>query len=107
MTKEQEMLFEQSRLLFPGTKRGSQTEFDNFKKHKDWKNVLPLLKPAVERQIQWRLNSNGDFRPGWKNFRTWINRTCWEDEVTVAPVVVKETTAEIMARLKAEGQLDD
>ncbi len=56
-------IFEQSRQLYPGTKRGGQTEFGNFKRHKDWKTVLPLLKPAVERQIEWRAESNCEFMP--------------------------------------------
>ena len=49
--------FDDARKKYPSTKRGNQTEFNNFvKKHNDWKNVLPLLLPAVEHQIVWRDN---------------------------------------------------
>ena len=100
MTKQD--IFEQARKLFPGTKRGYETEFKNFKRHKDWTTTLLLLKPAIEQQIQWRKDSNGDFRPCWKHFRTWINQRCWEDEMPVAPR--EESTAERVAKLKAEGK---
>lgn len=77
--------FDEARKLYPGTKRGCKTECDNFcRKHKDWRVVLPLLKPAIQEQIAWRQGANGDFRPPWKNFRTWINRRCWEDELSLA-----------------------
>lgn len=73
--------FEVARKLYPGTKRGKDTEFVNYKKkHKDWGAVTKLLRPAIELQIKWRENANGDFRPDWKNFSTWINNRCWEDE---------------------------
>lgn len=73
--------FEQARKIYPGTKRGQKTEFEYFqKKHKDWKGVLPLLKPAIEAQIKWRENGNGEFRPAWKGFQSWIYNRCWEME---------------------------
>ena len=74
--KEYMSIFDQARKLFKGTKRGLQTEYDNFtKKHKDWKDILPLLKPAVTQQIEWRAE-DGRY---WKNFKTWINNRCWEE----------------------------
>ena len=81
--KEYISIFNDARKLFGGTKRGNETEFHNFtRKHKDWREVLPLIKPAIETQSRWRQNvSTGDFRPPWKNFQTWINNRCWEDEV--------------------------
>jgi len=75
------LVFDEARKLFPGTKRKCQTEFGNFiKKHKNWRGFLPLLKPAIEQQIKWRQDANGEFRPSWKNFQTWINNSCWEEE---------------------------
>ncbi len=75
-------IFDIARKLCGGTKRGNATEFENFvKKHKDWKESLGLLLPAIQNQLDWRLAANGEFRPQWKNFRTWINQRCWEDEV--------------------------
>ena len=78
--------FEQARKKYPGTKRGLNTEYKNFKKkHTDWKKVLPLLEPAIGRQIEWRMRSKATnrFVPEWKNFKTWINNRCWEDEVSI------------------------
>lgn len=75
--------FESFRKKYPGTKRGHDTEFNNFKKkHKDWKIVLPLLEPAVDGQIAYRkkLKEVGAFIPNWKNMQTWLNQRCWEEE---------------------------
>lgn len=80
--------FEEARKLFPGTKLGYKSEFDNFrKKYKDWNGLLPLLKPAITAQIEYRdaaLREDA-FVPVWKNFQTWINKRCWEEE----PGVIK------------------
>lgn len=76
--------FETFRLRFPGRKRGFATEFELFKKHKDWKEVIPLLLPAVEAQIAWRATTIAKdpnaFVPSWKNLKTWLNNRCWEEE---------------------------
>ena len=46
-------LFEVVRKLYPGTKRGLETEFRDFiRKHTDWREVLPLLRPALESRIE-------------------------------------------------------
>ena len=85
LSKDKEMsIFDESRKLFKGTKRGLQTEFDNFRKHEDWEDVLPLLKPAVVNQIAWRVE-DGRY---WKNFKTWINQRCWEETQGVSCVVL-------------------
>lgn len=77
--------FNEARTLYPGTKRGNPTEFANFKKkHGDWKTIIPLLLPAIQKQKQWRSEANGEFRPPWKIFATWINNSCWEDSVDIA-----------------------
>ena len=82
-TEDERAIFESARKLYPHTKRGLDTEFKDFqKKHRDWRQVLPLLKAAIEKQIEWRKNANGDFRPEWKNFQTWTNQRCWELEMT-------------------------
>ena len=83
--------FEQARKLYPGTKRGLPTELDNFKKHKDWKEVLSLLVPAIEAQIQWRKTANGEFREAWKHFRTWINQRWWEVDLPETVETDKKT----------------
>ena len=74
-------IFDLFRKLFPGTKRGNETEFKDFTKHKDWKEVLPLLLPAVENQIEYRSKIPSDkFIPEWKHLKTWLHQRCWEDE---------------------------
>jgi hypothetical protein len=74
-------IFDDARKLYPGTKRGCSAELTDFqKKHKDWREVIPLLKPAIEAQIAWRQHANGEFRPPWKHFKTWLNQRCWTEE---------------------------
>jgi len=75
--------FEKARILYPGSKRGLDTEFDNFKKkNKNWSEILPLIEPAIQREIihKTHLKNSGQFCPAWKNFQTWINGRCWEQE---------------------------
>ncbi len=79
-----ESAFDEFRKLYPGTKRGLETEFDHFtKKHSDWKEVVNDLKGIIECQINQRqvlanLPST-KFIPNWKNLSTWINNRCWEE----------------------------
>lgn len=74
--------FEIFRKEYKGTKKGLETEFKNFQKHKDYKDVLPLLLIAIENQLKWKkieFEIEG-FTPQWKNLQTWINQRCWEEE---------------------------
>ena len=75
--------FDKARKLWPGVKRGRETEFVCLKKHKDWKDVVPLLYPAIEQQIIRHHNKAiaypSVFVPPWKNFKTWLNNRCWEE----------------------------
>ena len=110
--------FEVARKLYPGTKRGYQTEFDNFKKkHKDWNKVLPLLLPAIQYQIDWRRRAKSKFMPPfippWKNFKTWMNNRCWECEfeqleerkVEPVPVPVKPKKVFVSLTLEEKRQI--
>ena len=95
-------IFNEARKLYPGTKRGNETEFKNFIKHKNWKEVLSLLLPSIKNQIRYRENAPSDkFVPEWKNFKTWINNKCWED---IMPVIKsrKQLEDEKYERDKAE-----
>tara|TARA_Y100000310_G_C20014261_1_gene504385 strand:+ start:51 stop:416 length:366 start_codon:yes stop_codon:yes gene_type:complete len=77
-------IFDEARKLYPGTKRGLKVEWDSFrKKHKNYRKIVPLLKPAIERQIahKKKLKAAKRFVPEWKNFKTWINQSCWEEEL--------------------------
>lgn len=80
---EEEELFEKFRLAYQGSKNGHDTEFKNFKKHKDWKEVVRFLLPAHERQeaIREQQKRETGWRPQPKNLKTWINNRCWEEEI--------------------------
>jgi hypothetical protein len=79
---EEEEAFERARKLYPSTaKRGHATEWVNFrKKHKDWREAVADLEPAIRIQIREReLKTKAkEFVPPWKNFQTWINQRYWE-----------------------------
>lgn len=79
----EEQIFEDFRKVYLGTKRGCKVEFENFKKkHKDWKEVLPNLKPAYERQIAAKKAQRGSIDPRYeKHLQTYINQRCWEEEI--------------------------
>ena len=69
-------MLDSARKEYPGTKRGIDTEYSNFKKKlSDWKDVVSLLYPAIIDQIKFRnqLNNACKFVPDCKNMQTWIN----------------------------------
>ena len=81
--------FDSARRIYPGTKRGLETEFEDFKKkHKDYKKVIDLLTNAIQYEIDWRIRAekyNATKKdkekihiPSWKNFKTWLSQRCWE-----------------------------
>lgn len=70
--------FDAFRKAYPGTKRGLTTEFENFKrKHKDWRDVIPLLLPAAKAYAE---QTRGTPKEYIKHLQTWINNRCWETE---------------------------
>jgi len=85
--EEHKNIFNSARKLYPDTKRGNETEFEDFKKkHKDWQGVLPLLEPAIKRQIEWR--QSDEWRPEWKAFKTWLSNRSWEDEIPIKSISI-------------------
>lgn len=85
---EEEQMFDKFRKAYKGTKRGLQTEFTNFKKkHKDWREVLPILLPSYQAQQTKREQAlrQGCFVPQEKNLSTYINQRCWEAEEHFEP----------------------
>lgn len=80
-----EQQFDAFRKAYPGTKRGFKAEFDNFKRKnpKTWREIIPLLTPALERLIEWHEQSiaAGQFTPNYKNLATWLNQQCWTEEL--------------------------
>lgn len=81
----EEFLFETARSIYPGKKRGLLTEFENFKKkHKDWRSIIEMLRPAVMAQMDHReylRESKAKFIPEWPHFKTWIEQRRWEEEL--------------------------
>ena len=79
-------IFDKARRLYPGTKRGLDTEFENYKrKHKDWREVLPDLLPAIQ-LIEYDRDQKAkrkEFVPAWPHFQTWINQRRWEQAENV------------------------
>ena len=76
------IIFNLFRQSYPGTKRGSQIEFENFvKHHKDWRDILPILLERLNYQKEARQVRKGNklFVPEWKNLQSWINQRSWED----------------------------
>jgi len=76
-------IFKTFKDAYQGSKRGNDTEFENFKKKtKDWKQVLPDLTALLKCQVAQRevMAQAGVFVPSWKNLQTWINNRCWEEE---------------------------
>lgn len=75
--------FEEARKAYPGTKRGLDVEWDNFRrKNKRTAEIVPLLLPAI--RLEERFKSEcarvRAHVPPWKNFATWINNSCWTQE---------------------------
>ena len=66
---------------YGGSARGFSTEFDNLKKkHKDWKEIIPMLAFALDNENRAREDAKriGDFFPQMKNLQTYINQRSWE-----------------------------
>lgn len=80
-----EQQFEDFRKSYPGTKRGFKAEFENFKRKnpKTWRDIVPMLAPALARLIEWhdRSIAAGNFTPNYKNLATWLNQQCWTEEL--------------------------
>lgn len=82
-TAELEAMFNQFRQAYKGTKRGLKVELENFKKkYSNWREIIPCLMPALEREIAWReqMQAAGQFVPQWAYLQTWINQARWENE---------------------------
>ena len=76
--------FEIFRKQYPGSKRGLDTEFNEFvKKYKGHVGeIVPVLLPALEKLIAWREQAvkRGEFVPSFANLKTWLNQRRWETE---------------------------
>lgn len=66
---------------------------------------IQILLDAIKKQIEWRKNPGDEFVPAWKNPATWLNKGCWEDEVSVAQVSTRKPLTE--AEQRAELDRDE
>lgn len=69
--------------IYPGKKRSTETEFENFKNNIDnWKEIIRLLIPAIQKEETFRKKAKEEHRffPDPKDLQTWINKRCWEQE---------------------------
>jgi len=77
-----------------GRVRGIDTEFEEFyKRHKDWKQVIPYLEMALQREVKARNQAkmNKTFFPEIKNLRTYLGKQrAWEMFVTIGEDITKE-----------------
>ena len=105
-----EEAFEKARVLYQGRKRGFATEFNNFIRQPDWREVVFLLEDAVknEQSYRKRMQAMDEFVPQMKNFVTWINQRCFEyefPEATVAPQPCPTNDA-VLRRMQDEARKD-
>ncbi len=75
------VIFDEFRKQYPGTKRGLETELNNFLK-KNKPEIANLLLPSLNAETahKEKLRQKKEFVPAWKNLSTWINQKCWEQE---------------------------
>lgn len=80
--------FEEARKQYPGTKNGLEREWGNFEKklrkiRNTPREVVPKILPAIqaEKADKEGKAEAGAFCPAWKNFQTWINGECWDQEL--------------------------
>lgn len=59
---------------------GKDAAIKAWNKRNDIPEISTVLQ-AINDQIEWRVNANGEFRPEWKHPSTWITQGCWKDEV--------------------------
>ena len=79
-----ETLFNEARKLYPGTKRGFEVEWQNFRRRYKMNifNHIHLIIPAIKQQIAYReaCVKAKFWHADWKHFQTWINNQCWTEE---------------------------
>lgn len=77
-----------------GKVRGVETEFSDFtKRHKDWKQIIPYLEMALQREIKARnqAKANKQFYPEMKMLQTYLGKQrAWELYVTIGETINNE-----------------
>jgi len=68
--------------LYPNKSGSKKTAFDNWNKLNGTRPPIETILDAINKQIEWRKNANGKFRPEWKALERWIKNQMWEAELT-------------------------
>jgi hypothetical protein len=68
--------------LYPN-KKEKQAALKVWEKLNGSRPPIETILEAIKKQIEWRKNANGEFRPEWKHPATWLNKGCWDDELTI------------------------
>lgn len=79
-----EQEFEEFRKAYRGRKRGHKEEFENFKKkNPDWREIIPLLLPALQRLEEYNKaeQAAGRWVSQWPHLQTWLNQRRWTEEL--------------------------
>lgn len=61
---------------------GLETALKLLKKHRDWREIVDKLLPAIQRESEYKshLKKTNQFCPPWPNFATWMNQRRFENE---------------------------
>jgi phage replication O-like protein O len=81
ITKESINDFELFYKAYPNKKAPSDA-LKAWKKLNGTRPAIEVLLEAIRKQTEWRENANGEFRPEWKHPATWLNKGCWDDDVS-------------------------
>lgn len=108
---ELEVLFNYFRKAYKGTKRGLTVELDNLKRKcpNNWREIIPCLMPALEREIEWReqMAAAGQFVPQWAHLQTWINQQRWETEFETVETAKAASHTKAAAPASEQPPTDD
>jgi len=73
-------------------KKGAYKKWTVLEKQKELPPINKIL-DAIDAQKRWRANANpNEFIPKWKNPMTWLNKGCWDDEITEPEEIKKPKT---------------
>lgn len=80
ITDTQREMFEFFHKSYKGKKRGLETELKVLRKHKDWRDVLSLLRQAHQNEVISRRKALEleQFVPDYQHMQTWLNQRSWE-----------------------------
>jgi hypothetical protein len=67
---------------YPKKSGSKKTAFDNWQKLSGGRPTIEIILEAIRKQIEWRKNAGGKFRPEWKDPERWIKGKMWEVELT-------------------------